>query len=271
MSGNKQKGVALVTGASMGIGAVYADRLARRGHDLVLVARDGARLGALAARLAAETGRHVEVLVADLAKPDDLLAVEARIRREPRLELLVNNAGILVAGTMAAADIDATQRMIDLNVSALTRLTLAALPGFVARGEGAVIQIASVVPLLPERFANIYASTKAYVLHFSQALNVELADTGVRVQAVLPGATATAIWEKAGQPVETLPPEMVMSADDMVDAALAGFDQGETVTIPSLPEPADWDAFNAARLKLAPNLSLKRPAERYRASRNVAA
>lgn len=97
------------------------------------------------------------------------------IRSEPRLDLRVNNAGILVAGTMAAADIDATQRMIDLNVSALTGLTLAALPGFAARGEGAIIQIASVVPLLPERFANIYASTKAYVRHFSQALNVELA------------------------------------------------------------------------------------------------
>ncbi|MCX5516124.1 SDR family oxidoreductase [Kaistia algarum] len=263
MTESAEKGVALVTGASMGIGAVYAEKLAARGYDLLLVARDEPKLAALASRIVAATGRKVEVLKADLTDRSDRLAVEARLRSDTSITLLVNNAGLLVASPMADADPDAIETMIDLNVVALTRLTLAALPGFVARGAGGIIQIASVVPLIPERFPNLYSSTKAFVLHFGEALNVQLAGTGVRVQTLLPGATATAIWEKAGVPVESLPPEMVMQPEAMVDAAIAGFEAGETVTIPSLPDIGDWDAYNAARLALAPNLSRSQPAGRY--------
>lgn len=263
MSEENGRGLALVTGASMGIGAAYAERLARRGYDPVLVARDGAKLTELAARIEAETGQRSEILPADLTDPAALAAIEARLRTDRRFTLLVNNAGIAVFGTMTAADPDAVARMIDLNVGALTRLTLAVLPGFVERKAGTIIQIASVVPLVPERFPGLYGSTKAFVLHFSQSLQAELAGTGVRVQAVLPGATATEIWDKGGTPLTSLPPDIVMPTGAMVDAALAGLDAGESVTIPSLSDMADWEAYAAARLKLAPNLSRSQPASRY--------
>jgi short-subunit dehydrogenase len=155
--------------------------------------------------------------------------------------------------------------MITLNVRALTRLTYAAVPRFVARGGGTIINIASTAGVAPETLNGVYGGTKAFVLAFSQSLHKELADKNVRIQAVLPGATATDFWGTAGLPVEHLPGEIVMRADEMVDAALAGFDQGELITIPSLPEAADWQAYEAARQKLMPNLSRKVPAERYRA------
>ncbi len=265
------RGVALVTGASAGIGAVYADRLAARGYDLLLVARDAVRLRALAADIGARTGRTVEVLKADLTAKDDLAAVEARLRSDATINLLVNNAGIAGGGPLASADPDFAETMIDLNVVALTRLSLAAVPGFVARGAGTIINIGSVVPLVPESYPGVYGSTKAYVLHFSQSLHAELSGQGVRVQAVLPGATATEIWEKSGISLDALPPEMVMPTEVMVDAALAGLDAGELVTIPALPEPADWQAFETARLALAPNLSRREAAPRLQAAARAAA
>jgi uncharacterized protein len=153
--------------------------------------------------------------------------------------------------------------MIALNVGALTRLTYAAAPGFVARGGGTIINVASIVGIAPEVLNGVYGGTKAYVLALSLSLHKELAEKNVRVQAVLPGATATDFWVIAGQPVEHLPGQIVMRADDMVDAALAGLDQGELVTIPSLPDAADWQNYEAARQKLMPNLSLSVPAARY--------
>jgi len=155
------------------------------------------------------------------------------------------------------------EEMIQLNVSALTRLIYAAAPGFVARGGGTIINIASVVGIAPESLNGVYGASKAYVIALSQSLHKELAGKNVRIQAVLPGATATDIWAKAGRPVEHLPGEIVMSTGDMVDAALAGLDQGELVTIPALPDAADWQAYEAARQKLMPNLSRKTPAARY--------
>ncbi|SHF29717.1 hypothetical protein SAMN02745157_2134 [Kaistia soli DSM 19436] len=270
-AGHQGRGVALVTGASSGIGAVYADRLAERGYDLLLVARDKRRLATLAAEIGAKTGRHVDVLAADLTSKSDLAAVEARLRSDPSITVLVNNAGIAGGGPLAAADPDAMERMIDLNVVALTRLALAAAPGFVARGAGTIVNIGSVVPLIPESFPGIYGSTKAYVLHFSQSLHAELSGQGVRVQAVLPGATATEIWERSGLSLESLPPEIVMPTGAMVDAALAGLDQGEIVTIPALPDAADWQAFEAARLALAPNLSRRESAKRLQVATRAAA
>jgi uncharacterized protein len=257
------KGVALITGASSGIGAIYADRLARRGYDLILVARNQSRLQALAGRLAHETGREVETLSADLGNPADLTRVESRLRIDPRITLLVNNAGVGATAPLLDADVDAMTDMVALNVTALTRLTYAAAPGFVARGKGAFINIASIVAIAPERLNGVYGATKAYVLAFSQSLQHELADKGVRVQAVLPGATATDFWEAAGRPVEHLPPEIVMTADDLVDAALLGFDLGEVVTIPSLADGAEWDAYEAARRAMSGHLSSSTPAARY--------
>jgi short-subunit dehydrogenase len=257
------QGTALITGASSGIGAIYADRLARRGHDLILVARNQSRLEALAARLRDETGRSVEIVSADLNNDADLHRVETILRTNSTIAMLVNNAGVGGAAPLLASDVDAMDRMIRLNVLALTRLTYAAVPAFVARGGGTIINIASIVAISPETLNGVYGGSKAFVLAFSQSLQHELADKGVRVQAVLPGATATEFWDIAGLPVSNLPAEIVMSAQDVVDAALAGLDQGETITIPSLENKAEWDAYDAARREMAGRLSRTEPATRY--------
>ena len=271
MNSNISKGTALVTGASTGIGAIYADRLARRGYDLILVARNRARLEALAKRLTDETGRKIEVLAADLNDKADLARVESKLYSDAGITMLVNNAGVGAAGPLLVSDIDKMDEMITLNVTALTRLTYAVVPGFVARGGGTIINIASIVGIAPEILNGVYGGTKAFVVAFSQSLQHELASKNIRIQAVLPGATATDFWDIAGMPVTNLPSAIVMQADAMVDAALAGFDLGEFITIPALPEAADWQAYEAARQKLMPNLSLSAPASRYQSGvRNAA-
>ena len=265
MSTLNAKGTALITGASSGIGATYADRFAKRGYDLLLVARDLDRLESLATRLRSETGVKVEVLKADLTDTTDLLKVEQRLRGDASISLLLNNAGVAFAGTLAEADLQGVDRMIQLNVVALTHLASAAAQGFSTAGRGAIINVGSVVALMPERFNAGYAATKAYVLSLTQSLNAEISPLGVQVQAVLPGATRTEIWARSGVDVNTFPPEMVMEVGEMVDAALAGFDQGEWVTIPSLANAADWEAAMAARAALGPGLSLSSAAARYKA------
>jgi short-subunit dehydrogenase len=260
---NANLGTAVVTGASTGIGALYADRLARRGHDLILVARNGERLQAQAGRLSTAYGVTVRTLPADLTRDADLRRVEEVLRSDAAITLLVNNAGVGGTGPLLGSDVDKMQDMIALNVTALTRLTYAAAPGFVARGKGAFINIASIVAIAPEVLNGVYGGSKAYVLAFSQSLQHELADKGVRVQVVLPGATATDFWQIAGTPVEHLPSEIVMRAEDLVDAALAGYDQGEFATIPALEDGAKWDAYEAARRAMHPELSRTRPASRY--------
>lgn len=266
-----KQGTALVTGASSGIGAIYADRLARRGYDLILVARKRERLDALAKKLASETGRSIEVVAADLNNKADLARVETLLRTDIHITLLVNNAGVGATAPLLGSDIDKMDEMIALNVSALTRLTYAVAPGLVARGGGTIINIASIAAVAPEILNGVYGGSKAFVLAFSQSLKHELADKNVLIQAVLPGATATDFWELAGTPVAHLPNQIVMRAEDMVDAALAGLDQGELVTIPSLPEAADWQAYEAARQTLKPNLSRQTPAARYGVKASVAA
>ncbi|WP_201315338.1 SDR family oxidoreductase [Dyella sp. EPa41] len=264
-------GTALVTGASSGIGAVYADRLARRGYDLILVARNRDRLNQLATRLTDATGRSVQVFPADLNNKAELARVEDLLRKDQSITTLVNNAGFGAGAPLLDSDIDTMDEMISLNVTALTRLTHAAAPGFVARGGGTIINIASIVAIAPELLNGVYGGTKAYVLAFSQSLHHELAGKGVRVQAVLPGATATEFWGVAGVPIEHLPTQIVMSSEDMVDASLAGLDQGELVTIPALPEAAEWATFEGARKQLAPNLSHAQPAARYGVGRKQVA
>lgn len=263
MTPTHAQGTALITGASSGIGAVYADRLARRGYDLILVARNRDRLDRLASRLATATGRSVRVVAADLSKAQDLRGIEEILRSNPSITLLVNNAGVASVAPLLDADVNAMEAMIDLNVTALTRLTYAVAPQLVARGKGTIVNIASIVALAPELLNGVYGATKAFVLAFSQSLHHELVGKGVRVQAVLPGAIRTELWEVAGHPVENLPPAIVMEVDDLVDAALAGLDQGEFATVPSLPDAGDWNAFQSARAALGPNLSRSKPAARY--------
>jgi short-subunit dehydrogenase len=259
----EHKGTALVTGASSGIGAIYAHRLAQRGYDLILVARDADRLSALATRLTKETGRTIETIAADLNDKSDLARIETVLKTDASITLLVNNAGVGGTAPLLQADADKMQAMIDLNISALTRLTYAVVPAFVARGGGSIINIASIVAIGPEILNGVYGGSKAYVLAFSQSLKHELASKNIKIQVVLPGATATEFWGIAGTPVEHLPTEIVMTAENLVDAALAGLDLGEFVTIPALADNAQWDAYEAARQAMMPNLSKTLPAPRY--------
>lgn len=263
MPDNGLRRAALITGASRGIGAVYADRLARRGFDVVLVARDGARLRALAEDLHLRTGREATPLVADLTRDDDIARVAALFERRDDIDLLVNNAGIGSPGLHAIAPPEKLDALLQLNVVALTRLSRAAARAFGMRRRGTLVNIASVFALMTDPGFAAYAGSKAYVLHFSRVLQAELSKRGVHVQVVLPGAVATDIWRLNGVDVASLPAGTVMSPEDLVDAALAGLDRGESITIPSLPDVRDWDAFEAARLALVPNLSRERPAARY--------
>lgn len=260
-----QLGTALITGASSGIGALYADRLARRGYDLVLVARNRERLDALAERLSTQNQRKVAVLVADLNDRASLATVETRLRQDASITLLVNNAGIGTHTPLLESDVDKMTDMIELNVTALTRLSYAAVPGFVARGRGAIINISSIVSIAPEILNGVYGASKAFVQAFSQSLHHELSAKGLQIQAVLPGATATEFWANGGLPLEHLPAGIVMPAEAMVDAALVGFDRGELITIPSLHAVEAWDAYEAARRLMSSQLSSNQPAARYRA------
>ena len=263
MDQKKALGKAVVTGSSSGIGAVYADRLARRGFDLVLVARDVSRLNKLAERLTKETGRKIEVLGADLTQKSDMLKIEILLKTDAAISLLVNNAGSATVTPFLETSADALEAMINLNVTALTRLSAAAAPGFVKRSGGTIINISSVAALGPGLVSGTYSATKAFVLNLSQALHDELSSQGVQIQAVLPGLTRTEIWQRGGMDIETFPKELVMSAEDMVDAALVALDRKELITLPALPNASDWNNFEAARKALAPNFSHAKPAARY--------
>ncbi|EKE78033.1 SDR family NAD(P)-dependent oxidoreductase [Gallaecimonas xiamenensis] len=264
MTTNTLQGKALVTGASSGIGATYARQLAAKGLDLVLVARDQARLDTLAQTLAADFGVAVEVVKADLTQAAELQALEQRLLTDSSISVLINNAGMTVEGGYVDADPARVEAMIQLNVLAPTRLSMAAAKAMAARGQGAIVNLASVVALIPEQFAGAYGATKAFVLGLTQSLATELADKGVRVQGVLPGLTRTEIFERSGHDLAALPPEWVMEVEDMVAAAIKGFEMGEGLTLPSLPDMADFAAYDKARLAMGPRLSLSNPAPRYR-------
>jgi uncharacterized protein len=262
MSGSSLPAV-LVTGASSGIGAVYAERFARRGHDLVLVARDAGRMDVLATRLRDEFGVKIEVLPADLTDPAQLARVEERIRSHETLGILINNAGASLSGGFTDQSTDSMEKLIQLNITAPTRLAKEAVARFIGKGEGAIINIASVLAVAPEFGMSVYSATKSYVLHLSQALQKEIGPHGVYVQAVLPAATRTEIWERSGRDADSIPG--MMDVGEMVDAALVGFDRREAVTIPPLPDAGSWDAFEAARHAMMPGFGNAQAAERYRA------
>ncbi|GGC59165.1 SDR family NAD(P)-dependent oxidoreductase [Chelatococcus reniformis] len=254
----------LITGASSGIGAVYANRFAKRGHDLVLAARDKGRLDALAERLRNEAGVAVDVVKADLTAAADLAGLEARLADDARIGILLNNAGASIPGTFATQGAGAVADLIALNVTAPTRLAAAVAPRFAAAGTGAIINIGSVVGLAPELGLTVYGATKAFILYLSQGLQLELGSKGVYVQAVLPAATRTEIWERSGRDINTV--QNLMDVGELVDAALVGFDRREAVTIPPLPDAGQFEAFDAARKAMLPNLGQPRAAARYRAA-----
>ncbi|MBB3807792.1 SDR family NAD(P)-dependent oxidoreductase [Xanthomonas cannabis] len=251
----------LITGASAGIGAVYAERFAQRGHDLVLVARDQARLDALATRLQDAYGISVDVLQADLTQPADVGKVEARLRDDAQIGVLINNAGIAQSGGILEQNADTIERLIALNITALTRLSAAVAPRFAQSGSGAIVNLGSVVGFAPEFGMSVYGATKAFVLFLSQGLHLELGAKGVYVQAVLPAGTRTEIWERAGIDINTL--SDLMDVGELVDAALVGFDRRELVTIPPLQVAERWDALEGARQGVLSDLKQATAAERY--------
>jgi short-subunit dehydrogenase len=264
MSGTQNKGTALITGSSTGIGAVYADRLARRGYDLIIVARNQGKLNTLAETLTNETGRSIEVVPADLTKMADLARIEKILREDASITMLVNNAGIGAIKPLLDTDVSKMDELISLNITALTRLTYAVAPAFVKRGAGTIINISSVVGIAPEMLNGVYGASKSFVTAFSQSLQHELASKGLRIQAVLPAATATDFWELAGKHVSQLPQHIVMTPENLVDAALTGLDLGEVVTIPVLQDGKAWDSYEASRRAMASQLGGTTPAARYR-------
>jgi short-subunit dehydrogenase len=257
-----QRPKALITGASAGIGKTYAQKLAARGYDLVLVARDTARLETLAAELKA-AGAASEIIAADLTKSEDVTRIEQKLESDPAISFFLNNAGIATVEKSLQTAIATVERLVAINVTAATRLCLAAGRTFSARKSGTIVNMASAVSVNPERFNAVYSGSKAFLLALSQALTKDLSENGVTIQTVLPGAVRTEIWERAGTDVSKLPPERVMEVDDLVEAALKGLELGERITIPSLPDYQDLLDSEAARLKMSPNLSRNHPAARY--------
>ncbi len=255
--------LALITGASSGIGATYAKHLAARGVNLILVARDAVRLEKLAQTLRAAHHIDVTVLAADLTKSEDLQRVADRLDNNQQISMLINNAGMTVAGEFVTGDIAQIQTMLTLNITALTQLAHRAAQAFSARGNGTIVNIASVLALVNESAHGAYNASKAYVLSLTRNMQRELVESGVRVQAVLPGLTRTEIFERTGRSPDSLPAEMLMEVDDLVAAALKGLEDGEQITIPSIEDMTLWQEFETARAAMLPHLSLNKPASRY--------
>jgi short-subunit dehydrogenase len=264
MSNSSSKKVALVTGASSGIGAVYADRLAARGYDLILVARRADRLEALCTQVSKAHGIKAEPIVADLTQGQDLARIEAVLSTNEDLRVLVNNAGLARLAPAAQTPAGDVQSQVALNITALTRLTQAVLPSFVARNQGLIVNIASVLAIHSLPISAVYSGTKAFVLQYSRGLQQELAETGVKVQLVLPASTATELWDGSGVPLSALNKESVMTTENMVDAALAGLDQGESITWPSVADASLWEKYDAARSALFASTQAGTPAPRYK-------
>ena len=264
MSRLADQGVAVVTGASSGIGAVYADRLAALGHDLLLVARRAERLSQFAHDLQDRHGIDVQTVVADLAQPADLARTEVLVR-EVKPAVLVNNAGAGGLGPTASISAAQIDNVVQLNVTALSRLSHAALEGFRSRGSGTLVNIGSVIGLSPSPSAAAYSGSKAYVLNFTRSLQAEYADTAIRIQLVLPGPIRTEFFSAAGVNEDIFPADSYLTADQLVDAALAGLDAGELVTTPTVGDTQIWDQLEAARLAFMDAIRSGQVAPRYRA------
>lgn len=262
-------GTAVVTGASSGIGKVYAARLAERGYDLLLVARRADRLEAIASDLQARFPTRVEILVSDLTQPAGVAETMQKIDADPSITLLLNNAGTSAAKPVTETSVETLISMVALNITALTALTKAVLPRFQERNSGTIINIGSVVGFTGYPWVPIYGGTKAYVLNFTQALQQQLADTSILVQLVTPSATVSEIWDVSDMPLSSLDPATVMTTEDCVDAALRGLNNGELITAPSLPDISILQKFESASTALLQATQHGQPAPRYGLSHNA--
>ncbi len=261
--------VALVTGASSGIGLAFAERLARDHYDLILVARRKQRLDELGQRLRASAGVNAEVLVADLSKPAGLRTVEARILAEPNLEILVNNAGFGAYMKFVELPADRAEELVQVKVMTTMRLTRAALPGMIARGRGAIINVSSRLAYsggmgapLPQRA--VYAGSNAFLNVFTRLLHLELEGTGVKVQALCPGVVETEFHERVGAPPGSMPPEIIMSAGDLVEASLDGLERGELICLPALGDESILEKIHQDEKNLVANSRTGKVADRYK-------
>jgi len=262
MTEDSKLGLAVVTGASSGLGAVYADRLAARGHALVLIARRGKRLEALAKDLLARHGVACRIEVTNLEAPDDLARIETLVRDQP-VSVLVNNAGIGALGQTSDQTAGEIASVVKLNVLALSVLSHAALEGFRTRSSGTLVNIGSVIALAPNAAGAAYSGSKAFVLNFTRSLQLEYAASPIRIQLVQPGPIKTEFFEAAGVSEDMFPPESFLSAEQLVDAALAGMDAGEAVTTPSMPDVQSWNGLEERRVAFIASTRSGRVADRY--------
>lgn len=233
------------------------------------MARNADRLNALASRLTTETGRSVSTIAADLNDKVGISKVEKALRDDRNITVLVNNAGVGSVASVLSDNVDEMESMIALNITALTRLTYAVAPVFASKGSGTIINISSAVGIAVELLNGVYSASKSYVLSFGHVLQRDLADKGVRIQTVLPAATATEFWDVAGY-AKQKEAASTMTAEDLVDAALAGLDLGERVTIPTLQDGDDWTRWEADRRALTPKFANAKPAPRYAVESNKA-
>ena len=256
----ERNGIALVTGASSGIGAVYADRLAARGKDLILVARRRDRLRELAVSLRQKFDRNVEIIEADLANASDLASVEAIVRNRSEIDTLVNNAGLGAMGASVSADRKAVEQLVKVNVLALTTLSLAATPLFIERNQGTIINLGSLIAFKSSPLAAAYCGSKAYVLNFTRSLQAECAGTDVKVQLVMPGPVHTEFFGDAKSP---LPEHLFMSAETLVDCAMSALSDGEWVCMPALHDLEAWRSYEEACRRVTDATQTAEPAARY--------
>lgn len=253
--------MAVVTGASSGIGAAFAARLAAEGHDLVLVARRADRLQAVAERLSARHAVEAAPFVCDLTDPQALHGLEDRLAGEGRLAVLVNNAGIGTAAPFLESSPEALEAMVELHVTAVVRLARAALPGMVARGRGTVINVASGAVFAAD--PGLYGATKALVVELTRALRAEVQGSGVVLQALCPGYVHSEIYARLGRAFP-VPEAVIMAPEALVTASLAGLARGELLCLPSLDDATLLDELEALRAQVLARLeSRATPAPRY--------
>ncbi|MET4482181.1 SDR family oxidoreductase [Bradyrhizobium sp. F1.13.3] len=256
---------AVVTGASSGIGSAYAEDLARRGYGIVLVARRQDRLAALAEKLRSNGAKQVDVLAADLAASSGLRKVEALLALRDDITLLVNSAGLGALGPTAQTGPEEAERLVLVNVLALTRLSIAALQRFRSRNKGTLINIASVIALGPSPTAAAYSGSKAYVLNFSRSLEQEYAESAITVQTILPGPVHSEFFAISGVTKPGMPEHLFMTPEQLVATAMKALELKEAVCFPTLRDTALWNEFEGARKKFYKAvISTGEPAARYK-------